>query len=44
LSPYGNTFVVIDKSGKVSEYEMPPGINPTNEGNRDKLLKQLPTM
>ena len=44
LSPYGNTFVVIDKSGKVSEYEMPPGINPTNEGNRDKLLKQLPTI
>lgn len=44
LSPYGNTFVVIGKSGKVSEYEMPPGINPTNEGNRDKLLKQLPTM
>ena len=44
MSPYGNTFVVIDKSGKVSEYEMPPGINPTNEGNRDKLLKQLPTM
>lgn len=44
LSPYGNTFIVIDKSGKVSEYEMPPGINPTNEGNRDKLLKQLPTM
>ena len=23
---------------------MPPGINPTNEGNRDKLLKQLPTI
>ena len=44
LSPYGNTFVVIDKSGKVGEYEMPPGINPTNEGNRDKLLKQLPTI
>lgn len=44
VSPYGNTFVVIDKSGKVGEYEMPPGINPTNEGNRDKLLKQLPTI
>ena len=44
LSPYGNTFVVIDNTGKVSEYEMPPGINPTNEGNRDKLLKQLPTI
>lgn len=44
LSPYGNTFVVIDNTGKVSEYKIPPGINPTNEGNRDKLLKQLPTI
>ena len=44
MSPYGNTFVVIDKSGKIGEYEMPPGINPTNEGNRDKVLGQLPTM
>ena len=44
LSPYGNTFVVIDNTGKVSEYKMPPGINPTNEGNRDKLLEKLPTI
>ena len=44
LSPYGNTFIYLDKTGKIGEYEMPPGINPTNEGNRDKVLGQLPKM
>lgn len=36
---YGSTVFIRNKDGVVSRYEMPVGISPTNEENRDKAMK-----
>lgn len=40
ISVYGNTMMVMDKKGNVRRYEMPSGINFTNEENRDRALQK----
>ena len=40
FSPYGNTIMIKDDKGKVHRYEMPVGINQTNESNRDRIVSQ----
>lgn len=37
---YGNTVMIMDKEGNVQRYELPEGINPTNEGNRDRAFQK----
>ena len=44
FSPYGNTVMIKDKNGEVHRYSMPTGINPTNETNRDKLMRKALVM
>lgn len=39
FSPYGNTVLIQDKEGNVHRYQMPSGINTTNENNRDKAMQ-----
>lgn len=39
-SVYGNTVMIMDKKGNVGRYEMPRGINTTNEENRDKAFQK----
>lgn len=38
FSPYGNTMMVQDKKGNIVRYELPRGINATNEQNRDAWM------
>ncbi len=39
FSPYGNTVMIQDKNGEVKRYQMPSGINTTNEYNRDRSMQ-----
>lgn len=39
FSPYGNTVMIKRADGTVGRYQMPAGINTTNEGNRDKAMQ-----
>lgn len=39
-SPYGATVMIQDKDGKTHRYQMPRGINPTNEEARDKKMEE----
>lgn len=36
---YGNTFMLKDAKGNVHRYALPPGINKTNEDNRNRELR-----
>lgn len=38
FSPYGNTVMVQDDEGNVRRFQMPRGINTTNETNRDIMM------
>lgn len=40
FSPYGSTVMIENENGEVKRYRMPAGINPTNEGNRDRMMQQ----
>lgn len=40
FSPYGNTVMIKDKNGEVHRYNMPTGINPYNEANRDRAMQK----
>ena len=40
FSPYGNTVMIRSKNGEVHRYNMPAGINPTNERNRDTAMQK----
>lgn len=40
FSPYGSTGLISDKNGEVHRYNMPKGINPTNETNRDRAMQK----
>lgn len=39
-SPYGATVMIQDKDGKTRRYQMPRGINHTNEEARDKKMEE----
>jgi hypothetical protein len=38
FSPYGATVMIKDDKGNVKRYNLPRGINPVNEANRDKAM------
>ena len=38
FSPYGNTVMIQDDEGNVRRFQMPRGINTTNETNRDIMM------
>lgn len=40
FSPYGNTVMIKSDNGEVHRYQMPAGINPTNEQNRDRAMQK----
>lgn len=40
FSPYGSTVRIKDKNGNVKRYELPSGINTTNEGNRNNAMNK----
>jgi ankyrin repeat protein len=42
FSPAGSTVMIQDKNGDVHRYRMPLGINTYNEGNRDKIMREIP--
>lgn len=39
FSPYGTTVMIQDDKGNVRRFRLPPGINTTNEQNRDARMK-----
>lgn len=42
FSPAGSTVMIQDKNGDVHRYRMPLGVNTYNEGNRDKIMREIP--
>jgi len=40
FSPFGNTVMIRDGNGEVHRYQMPAGINPQNEANRDRSMQK----
>lgn len=40
FSPYGSSVIVQDDNGNTRRFELPPGVNPTNEANRDSKMAE----